>query len=103
MEGRGQKTGFKRRLYHLLLWAISIAFFSPIIWMIICSLKTREQILTLPPEWLFVPTLKNYIGLFHMFNFTKELMNSIFMFWQLTASRASSQKGRTLSCFCSFP
>ena len=79
MEGRGQKTGFKRRLYHLLLWAISIGFFSPIIWMIICSLKTREQILTLPPEWLFVPTLKNYIGLFQMFNFTKELMNSIFM------------------------
>jgi multiple sugar transport system permease protein len=79
MEGRGQKTGFKRRLYHLLLWAISIGFFSPIIWMIICSLKTREQILTLPPDWLFVPTLKNYIALFHMFNFTKELMNSIFM------------------------
>jgi multiple sugar transport system permease protein len=47
--------------------------------MVICSLKTRNQIITLPPEWLFVPTLKNYVALFDMFNFTRELMNSIFM------------------------
>jgi multiple sugar transport system permease protein len=79
MLSHDRKNGLKRSFYHLLLWAISILFFSPIIWMIICSMKTREQILTIPPKWLFVPTLKNYIGLFDMFNFSKELMNSIFM------------------------
>jgi multiple sugar transport system permease protein len=79
MEGQDRKHRIKRSLYHLFLWAISILFFSPILWMIICSLKTRAQILTLPPDWFFVPTLKNYTGLFEMFNFTKELMNSIFM------------------------
>jgi multiple sugar transport system permease protein len=47
--------------------------------MIICSLKTKEEILTIPPSWLFIPTLDNYIGLFDMFNFPKELMNSIIM------------------------
>jgi len=79
MEDRNRNKNLKRSLYYILLWAISLLFFSPIIWMIICSLKTRTQIITLPPEWLFVPTLKNYIALFDMFNFTKELMNSIFM------------------------
>ena len=79
MAGPGRKKKIKRSLYHLLLWAISLLFFSPIIWMIICSLKTREEILTIPPKWFFVPTLKNYIGLFDMFNFPKELTNSIIM------------------------
>jgi multiple sugar transport system permease protein len=79
MEGRNRNKRLKRSLYYILLWAISLLFFTPIIWMVICSLKTRNQIITLPPEWLFVPTLKNYIALFDMFNFTRELMNSIFM------------------------
>lgn len=79
MEGGNQSNGFKRALYYILLWVIALLFFSPIIWMIICSLKTRIQIITLPPEWLFVPTLKNYTALFGMFNFTRELLNSIFM------------------------
>ena len=79
MSNRNRKKGFKRSLYHLFLWVISIFFFSPIIWMIICSFKAREEILTLPPKWLFIPSLQNYIGLFEMFNFSKELMNSIFM------------------------
>jgi multiple sugar transport system permease protein len=69
----------KRRLYHILLWVISIFFFSPVIWMIICSLKTKSEILTIPPKWLFIPSLDNYFGLFERMNFTKELLNSIFM------------------------
>jgi len=79
MAGSDRRKGLKRSLYHLFLWAISLLFFSPIIWMIICSLKTKEEILTIPPKWFFIPTLDNYIGLFDMFNFPKELMNSIFM------------------------
>jgi multiple sugar transport system permease protein len=47
--------------------------------MVICSLKTKIDILTIPPNWLFIPTLDNYIGLFERLNFTKELINSVFM------------------------
>ncbi len=72
-------TKIKKRLYHIVLWVISIFFFSPVIWMIICSLKTKSEILTIPPKWIFVPSLDNYIGLFERMNFTKELLNSIFM------------------------
>jgi multiple sugar transport system permease protein len=79
MSSHDRKNGFKRSFYHLLLWLISILFSLPIFWIIICSFKTREQILTLPPKWLFVPTFQNYIGLFEKLNFSKELMNSIFM------------------------
>jgi len=79
MPSSDRKKGVKRSLYHLVLWAISILFFSPIVWMIICSFKTREEILMMPPKWLFMPSLQNYIGLFERINFSKELMNSIFM------------------------
>ncbi len=74
-----QMEKLKTNLYHLLLWMVSILFFSPVIWMIICSLKTKEAILTIPPKWFFIPSLDNYIGLFDRLNFTKELLNSIFM------------------------
>jgi multiple sugar transport system permease protein len=79
MAPRGRKKGLGRSLYHILLWLIALGFFSPIIWVIVCSVKTREQIVTLPPKWLFVPTLQSYINLFHTLNFTKELLNSIIM------------------------
>ena len=79
MSNRNRKNGYKRSFYHFLLWVISILFFSPIVWMIICSFKTREQIITIPPKWLFIPSFQNYLDLFDMFNFSKELMNSIFM------------------------
>jgi len=79
MPSSDRKKGVKRSLYHSVLWAISILFFSPIVWMIICSFKTREEILMMPPKWLFMPSLQNYIGLFERINFSKELMNSIFM------------------------
>lgn len=73
------KAKLRRRGYHALLWLISLVFFSPMLWMFICSLKTKEAILTIPPDWLFTPTLDNYIALFDRINFTKELFNSIFM------------------------
>jgi multiple sugar transport system permease protein len=47
--------------------------------MLMCSFKTKDQILTLPPKWIFTPTLANYIGLFNRLNFVRELTNSIFM------------------------
>ena len=58
MEGHKQKNGIKKSLYHLLLWAISILFFSPILWMIICSLKTKVEILTLPAKMVVCPHLR---------------------------------------------
>ncbi len=79
MENRERKKRIKKSFYHLLLWMISIVFFSPVIWMLMCSFKTKEQILTIPPKWIFMPTFENYIGLFDRFNFLKELMNSVFM------------------------
>lgn len=79
MENRSFKKRLRKHLYHLLLWVISFIFFSPILWMLICSLKTKEEILTIPPKWIFTPTLANYTGLFERINFAKELTNSIFM------------------------
>ncbi len=79
MHAKPKSGSLKKSLYHIFLWMISILFFSPVIWMVICSLKTKADILTIPPKWIFTPSLDNYIGLFSRLNFTREILNSIFM------------------------
>ncbi len=44
--------------YYTLLWAISILFFIPIIWIVLAAFKTDSDILAIPPKLLFVPTLE---------------------------------------------
>jgi len=56
----------RRRLPTVLAYAVAIvaaalAIF-PIYWMIATSLKTRWDSWRLPPKWLFVPTLENYVS-----------------------------------------
>jgi len=36
----------------------------PVYWMLATSLKTRWDSFTLPPKWLFRPTLENYVSVF---------------------------------------
>lgn len=41
---------------------ITLIYISPLIWIFLTSLKSRNDIFAMPPEWLFIPTLKNYIS-----------------------------------------
>jgi len=43
--------------YYALLWAISILFFIPIVWIFLAAFKTDSDILAIPPKLVFVPTL----------------------------------------------
>ena len=42
----------------VLLW-----FAFPILWMVLAALKTQAGMFTMPPQWLFTPTLLNFENL----------------------------------------
>jgi multiple sugar transport system permease protein len=54
----------RRRLKSVLATAVLILFmlisFLPIFWAVLMSLKTRVDALSMPPKWVFSPTLQNY-------------------------------------------
>jgi sorbitol/mannitol transport system permease protein len=41
-------------------WLVALVIFFPIFWMVITSFKTELGAFTMPPEFLFAPTLENY-------------------------------------------
>lgn len=47
-------------LYFAGLALFFLAFMFPFVWMLLSSFKTQVQIMRMPPELLFTPTLKNY-------------------------------------------
>lgn len=42
------------------LLLFTLAFLLPILWAVLMSLKTKVDILSMPPKWIFTPTLANY-------------------------------------------
>jgi multiple sugar transport system permease protein len=70
---------WRRHLYHLVLWLVALAFFAPILWIVLSSFKTADQILASPPVLLFRPTLANYAELFARPSFLHALVNSLIL------------------------
>ncbi|WAJ37510.1 carbohydrate ABC transporter permease [Pseudomonas sp. GOM7] len=54
-----------RRLHSLVIgllaWAIAALIFFPIFWMVLTSLKTEIDAFATPPQFIFTPTLENYL------------------------------------------
>ncbi|MGG2398913.1 carbohydrate ABC transporter permease [Pseudomonas sp. SH1-B] len=54
-----------RRLHSVLIgtlsWLIAAVIFFPILWMVMTSLKTEIDAFATPPQFLFMPTLENYL------------------------------------------
>jgi ABC-type glycerol-3-phosphate transport system permease component len=48
----------------------------PLLWMVLASFKTREQVAQLPPEFVFSPTLDNYREVLRDSDFPRYLLNS---------------------------
>ncbi|WP_275546387.1 MULTISPECIES: carbohydrate ABC transporter permease [unclassified Pseudomonas] len=45
----------------ILAWAIAALIFFPIFWMVLTSLKTEIDAFATPPQFIFTPTLENYL------------------------------------------
>lgn len=71
MKKKSSKT-----LYHIILWVVAVVYFLPVLWIILGSFKTKDQLLAVPPEWIFKPTLENYVNLFSRPNIGHYLLNS---------------------------
>jgi multiple sugar transport system permease protein len=67
---------WRRTVYHVVLWAVSILFFLPILWIILAAFKTKDDLLAVPVKWAFTPTLENFTALVHRFDFFPSLRNS---------------------------
>jgi multiple sugar transport system permease protein len=67
----------RQGLYYVLLWLVSIGFFLPVFWIFLAAFKTKDQILAIPPEWFFTPTLENIRNMVIGLNFGKYAMNSV--------------------------
>jgi len=71
--------GWRKNLYHAVLWLISLIFFSPILWIFLSSIKTKDEILATPPKFIFTPTFANLTDLVTRRNIVDYMLNSITM------------------------
>src|SRR5271166_1590586 len=58
----GRPAGLGRTLIAV---AVGLVYFSPVIWMILASFKTRPDALATPPKLIFTPTLEHFWASFH--------------------------------------
>jgi multiple sugar transport system permease protein len=61
---------------YLILIVTSVVILFPVYVMITTSLKTRVQTFSMPPVWIFRPTLEHYKSIIFEENFLRYLMNS---------------------------
>ncbi|MBI4637888.1 MAG: carbohydrate ABC transporter permease [Candidatus Rokubacteria bacterium] len=60
----------------ILTLVLLLLVLSPVVWLLMMSLKTEIDALAMPPKLVFVPTLENYIGLLEA-RFLRPLINSV--------------------------
>ena len=64
-------------LYYTLLWLIAIFFFLPVLWVTLAAFKTPNDILAIPPKFVFTPTLENITRMLAMRNTIPYFVNSL--------------------------
>lgn len=64
-------------LYALALLLVAAFLLSPFLWMVLNAFKTPLQVIRLPPELIFEPTLRNFQNVFGTQNFMRYIMNSV--------------------------
>ena len=72
-------TRLRAALYYAMLWLVSLFFFAPIAWILMSSFKTQNEILAMPPKFIFSPSLDNYRALFANEGIYKQIANSVFL------------------------
>lgn len=63
---------------HIVLILVTIFTVAPFFWMIATSLKTSENVMKMPPQWIPNPvTLENYVGAFEKQPLVASMVNSL--------------------------
>ena len=80
-QGLGSKVSL-----HLLLIVGLVLMIAPFVWMVLGSVKTRGELLQVPPTWIPEdPTLDNFTRLFDRFDFMRYAFNSTIVAVAITA------------------
>jgi multiple sugar transport system permease protein len=81
MKSRDSRPPFKlENLLHFVgLLIVLIVCVFPFYWMVAASLKSPPDILSSTPQFVFEPTLQNYVDAFGKFDILKSLKNSLFV------------------------
>lgn len=66
-------------LYYALLWFVAILFFIPILWVVMAAFKTPDDILAIPPKFIFTPTLENITRTLSEPNTIPYFINSLYL------------------------
>lgn len=64
-------------VYALALFAVVFFMLTPFLWMVLNAFKTPLQIIRLPPELIFEPTMRNFQNVFGAQNFMRYIINSL--------------------------
>jgi multiple sugar transport system permease protein len=64
-------------LIYLAVALVLIWVLFPIVWVILGSLKGREEASAIPPAWIFRPSIENYVSAFVRRNFSTLFVNSL--------------------------
>jgi multiple sugar transport system permease protein len=64
-------------LYVLAMFAVVFFMLTPFLWMVLNAFKSPLQIIKLPPELIFEPTLRNFQNVFGTQNFMRYIINSV--------------------------
>ncbi|WP_028237851.1 carbohydrate ABC transporter permease [Stutzerimonas azotifigens] len=68
-----------------LSWALALLLFFPILWMLLTSFKTELEAFATPPQFVFTPTLENYLHIQDRSGYFKYAWNSVFIAFGATA------------------
>ena len=75
--GRAAGRNLRRRLRTGAAWAAAFVMFFPILWMMLTSLKTELQAISVPPLFLFEPTLDNFVLVQERSDYFRYAVNSV--------------------------
>jgi multiple sugar transport system permease protein len=70
---------WRQRLYHILLWLVALAFFSPVLWIFLSAFKTAGEIASPQPVFLFRPSMDNIVRVVTGPNFLEYLKMSFIL------------------------
>lgn len=86
---------FPAVFFYAILGAILLFFLSPVIWLMLTSVKNYMDAFAMPPVFIFQPTFDNYINIFLLSNFMLAMWNSVLI--SVTASGLSVLLGAMIA------
>ncbi|HBN8606106.1 carbohydrate ABC transporter permease [Pseudomonas aeruginosa] len=79
-----QSRRLRNGLLGLLCWGIALLLFFPIFWMLLTSFKTEIDAFATPPQFIFRPTLENYLHINERSDYFAYAWNSLLISFSAT-------------------